>query len=73
MKAQHGAFIAPCVPFGYKKSWEDHTCIVPDYEVAELVKRIFQMAANGVGITAIVCYLNENAIPTQSSMPDQKD
>lgn len=64
MKAQHGAFIGPSAPFGYKKSEEDHTCIVPDAEAAEIVKRIFQMAANNVGITAIVRYLNKNAIPT---------
>ena len=64
MKAQHGAFIGPRAPFGYKKSEEDHTCIVPDAEAAEIVNRIFQMAANNVGITAIVRYLNKNAIPT---------
>lgn len=64
MKAQHGAFIGPRAPFGYKKSKDDHTCIIPDSEAAEIVKRIFQMAANDVGITAIVRYLNENAIPT---------
>lgn len=64
MKTQHGAFIGPRAPFGYKKSEEDHTCIVPDAEAAEIVKRIFQMAANNVGITAIVRYLNKNAIPT---------
>ena len=62
MKAQHGAFIGPRAPFGYKKSEEDHTCIVPDTEAAEIVKRIFQMAANNVGITAIVRYLNKIVI-----------
>lgn len=64
MKAQYGAFIGPRAPFGYIKSEEDRTRIIPDPEAAEIVKKIFDIAADGVGITAIVRYLNENHIST---------
>ena len=64
MKARHGAFIGPRAPFGYMKSEEDRMRITPDPEAAEIVKQIFDMAADGVGITAIVRNLNESNIPT---------
>ncbi len=64
MKAQHGMFIGPRAPFGYMKDSQCHFRIVPDPEAAHIVKEIFDMATNGMTITAIVRYLNENQIPT---------
>ena len=64
MKARHGAFIGPRAPFGYMKSEEDRMRITPDLEAAEIVKQIFDMAADGVGITAIVRNINESNIHT---------
>ena len=64
VKAQQGIFIGPRAPFGYQKAEEDHTRIVPDPSAAKIVQTIFDLAAKGTGLTAIVRHLNENSIPT---------
>lgn len=64
MKAQQGMFIGPKAPFGYKKAKHDHNRLVPDLEAAAVVKRIFGLAAEGMGVTGIVRYLNQHDIPT---------
>lgn len=64
MKVQRGIFIGPRAPFGYQKSKEEFGQIVPDSESAAIVQKIFKLFADGMGITALVRYLNENSIPT---------
>lgn len=64
MKAQHGTFIGPRAPFGYQKSESNHDQLIPDPKAAIIVRKIFELAANGTGVTAIVRYLNEKGIPT---------
>lgn len=64
MKAQQGMFIGPKAPFGYKKADFDHNRLVPDQEAAAIVKRIFALAAEGMGVTGIVRHLNQHNIPT---------
>ena len=64
MKAQHGEFIGPKAPFGYQKFGENPSQLISDPSAATIVKRIFKMAANGKGTTAIVRYLNEHGFPT---------
>ena len=64
MKAQHGEFIGPRAPFGYQKSASNRNQLVPDPIAAITVRKIFELAANGMGVTAIVRYLNEKEIPT---------
>jgi len=64
MKAQHGEFIGPRAPFGYQKSSENPKQLVPDLAAAIIVQKIFEMAANGTGVTGIVRYLNERSLPT---------
>ena len=64
MKAQHGDFIGPRAPFGYQKSNENPSQLVPDPVAAVIVRKIFEMAANGTGVTGIVRYLNERGLPT---------
>ena len=64
MKAQHGEFIGPRAPFGYQKSTSNRNQLVPDPIAAITVRKIFELAANGMGVTAIVRYLNEKEIPT---------
>ncbi len=63
-KAQRGLFIGARAPFGYKKSEVNHNKIIIDEEAAKIVKKIFELAKNNMGLTAIVRYLNENHIPT---------
>ena len=42
--------------------------MIPDPEYAPVVKKIFEMAANGVGLSDITSYLNDNKIKTPSSL-----
>lgn len=64
MKAQHGEFIGPKAPFGYQKSRETPSQLIPDPVSAITVRKIFELAADGEGVTAIVRYLNEHGLPT---------
>ena len=64
MKAQHGEFIGPRAPFGYQKSNGNPSQLVPDPVAAVIVRKIFEMAASGTGVTGIVRYLNERGLPT---------
>ena len=64
MKAQHGEFIGPRAPFGYQKSDENPSQLVPDPVAAVIVRKIFEMAASGTGVTGIVRYLNKRGLPT---------
>ena len=64
MKAQHGEFIGPRAPFGYQKSNENPNQLVLDPVAAVIVRKIFEMAASGTGVTSIVRYLNEQSLPT---------
>ena len=64
MKAQRGEFVGPRAPFGYQKSGENPDQLIPDPAAAIIVQKIFEMAADGTGVTGIVRYLNERAIPT---------
>ncbi len=64
MKAQHGEFIGPRAPFGYQKASENSSQLIPDPVAAIIVRKIFQMASEGTGVTAIVRYLNETGLPT---------
>ncbi len=60
----YGEFIGPKAPFGYQKSSENPNQLIPGPTAATIVKRIFEIAANGKGTTAIVRYLNEHGFPT---------
>lgn len=64
MKAQRGEFIGPRVPFGYQKSSGNHNQLVPDPVSGDIVRKNFEMAASGTGMTGIVRYLNEHDFPT---------
>lgn len=64
MKAQYGEFIGPRAPFGYQKSSENPRQLIPDSAAAITVRKIFELAADGKGVTAIVRYLNERGLPT---------
>lgn len=64
MKVQQGAFIGPRAPFGYQKLESDYEKLVPDPKAAIVVQKIFELAANGTDVTAIVRYLNEKNIST---------
>ena len=64
MKIDCGTFIGPRAPFGYQKSEVNHDQLVPDPIASITVRKIFDLAANGTGVTGIVRYLNEKGLPT---------
>ena len=64
MKIQHGEFIGPRATFVYQKSNEHPNQLVPDPVAAVIVRKIFEMAAMGTGVTGIVRYLNERGFST---------
>ena len=48
--------------YGYLKSKENHHILVPDSYAAPIVRKMFEMAANGTSVTEIAEWLNGNGI-----------
>ena len=67
-KRKNGKFIgcAPC--YGYMRDPEDKGHLVPNPEYAPIVRKIFELASSGVGLSDITSYLNDNKIKTPSSL-----
>ena len=65
-KKEQGKFIGsePC--YGYMRDVLDKGQLVPNPEYAPIVKKIFKMADEGIGISEIATYLNDNNIKTPS-------
>ncbi len=61
-----GQFVGARMPYGYKKSPDDCHKLIINEETAPVVKRIFQMASEGIGITSICLKLNEEGVLTPS-------
>jgi DNA invertase Pin-like site-specific DNA recombinase len=51
------------VPYGYRRSNGNGSTLVEDDERAEVVRHIFELAADGVGASAIAEELNARAVP----------
>ncbi|MDE7320555.1 MAG: recombinase family protein [Lachnospiraceae bacterium] len=60
MKAGQGKFITSCAPYGYQKSPEQR--LIPDAKAAQVVRRIFHMALEGIPKAHIARALNEEGI-----------
>ena len=67
-KRKKGKFIGSNPSYGYMKDPEEKGHLIPNPEYAPVVKKIFEMAANGVGLSDITSYLNDNKIKTPSSL-----
>lgn len=61
-----GQFVGARMPYGYKKSPDDCHKLIINEETAPVVKRIFQMASEGIGVTSICLKLNEEGVLTPS-------
>lgn len=61
---EQGKFIGSFAPYGYVKSPKDKHKLVPDPEAAEVVKRIFTLAAEGKKYKEIARILNEEGVET---------
>src|SRR5665647_2275764 len=64
VKMKKGEFIGSFAPYGFNKSKNNKNALVVDEEAALVVKRIFQMAADGDNTNAIAKILNAEGIPS---------
>ena len=58
-KSKESIYVAH-LHIGYKKDLNNKNKLVIDFNVADIVKKIFDMYANGTGTKLIVQYLNDN-------------
>lgn len=70
-KREDGLFMGSFASYGYEKSEDGHKLVI-DPVAAEIVKKIFNMYAEGYGYHRICEYLNNNNIPTRSVYKKQK-
>ena len=61
-RAERGAFLSPYAPYGYVKDPEDKNHLLVDTEAAEVIRRIFQMAADGAKTWQIAAALNGDGV-----------
>lgn len=71
-KKHQGKFIGSKPCYGYMRDSEDKGHLIPDPEVAPVVKKIFKMAYYGNGVSDIVSYLNDNNIKCPSAYKGTK-
>lgn len=65
-KQSRGQFVGAFAGYGYCKDPEDRNHLVIDPVAAEVVRRIFTMAASGMGQVRIAKTLNEEGVPCPS-------
>ena len=61
-RAERGAFLSPYAPYGYVKDPEDKNHLLVDAEAADVIRRIFQMAADGAKTCEIAAALNGDGV-----------
>ena len=71
-KREDGLFMGSFAPYGYEKAVEDKHKLVVDPVASQVVKKIFQLYAEGYGYYKICEYLNNNNIPPRSVYKKQK-
>lgn len=67
-KRRNGKFIGSAPSYGYLRDPEDKGHLIPDPEYAPIVKKIFDMAYEGICLSEITTYLNDNNIKTPNSL-----
>ena len=61
-KGERGERISSATPYGYMRNPENKKELIPDPETAPVVKRIFEMCANGMGVGKICDVLTKENI-----------
>lgn len=61
-KGERGERISSATPYGYMRNPENKKELIPDPETALVVKRIFEMCANGMGVGKICDVLTKENI-----------
>ena len=65
-KREDGLFMGSFASYGYDRDPEDKHKLIVDPVAAEVVKKIFELYANGYGYYKICEYLNNNNIPSRA-------
>lgn len=68
---KQGRYNGGDVPYGYKRRGEKNSVFCPDPDAAQVVKRIFSMAANGSSPVQIADALSADKIPTRGAYKNQ--
>ena len=64
MNINNGCFVGGFAPYGFLKDPQDGHKLIPDPYAGAIVRSIFEMFADGRGVTAILNHLNEqNIVP----------
>ena len=73
-KCANGEYVFGQVPFGYEKSRTEKNVVVVNEQEAEIVRRIFSLAGDGLSSTQIAKRLIEEHVPTATQMrhPERK-
>lgn len=71
-KKEQGKFIGSKPSYGYMRDPLDKGHLIPDPVTAPNVKKIFEMAYEGIGISDVVSYLNDNNILSPSMYKNTK-
>lgn len=66
-KRKLGKYIGSLPAFGYKRDPDDKGHLIPNEEVSHIVVEIFNMRANGMGVSEIATILNKKNYPTPSA------
>lgn len=70
--AKAGKYRACCAPYGYVKSDTEKKLPIPDEPTASVVRRIFQLRAQGISPKYICDMLNSEKVPTPSDYAAEK-
>lgn len=65
-KQRRGEFVGAFASYGYLKDPENHNHLIIDPVASKVVRRVFEMAASGLGQVRIAKILNEEHIPCPS-------
>lgn len=65
-KRQNGLFVGSSPCFGYMRDPENKGHLIPNPETAPIVKKIFKMAEQGIGVSDITTALNDEGCVTPS-------
>lgn len=72
-KKEQGKFIGSEPSYGYMRDPLDKGHLIPNPEVAPIVKKIFEMSKNNVSVSDIATYLNNNKYPTPSLLKKKNE
>lgn len=61
-KGERGERVSSATPYGYMRNPENKKELIPDPETAPVIKRIFEMCANGMGVRKICDVLTNEKI-----------